>query len=109
MLVQAEIIDEITDKRENETNPVTFSCQATGEPAPNIVWYFNSIMINTSNTRKFNISKSLNETVVTSLLAIMDTQSSDVGTYTCHALNIIGSDSSSGILTVNGTHDWYIL
>ena len=32
----------------------------------------------------------------------MSAQSSDVGKYTCHAENIIGTDRSSGILTVNG-------
>ena len=36
-----------------------------------------------------------------SLLTIMNTQSSDVGRYTCFAKNIIGSDRSSGVLTVN--------
>ena len=33
---------------ESEINTVTFSCQATGEPVPNISWGFGSIMINTS-------------------------------------------------------------
>ena len=103
-LVQAEIIDEITDETENETNPVTFICQAIGEPVPIMSWMFNSIMINMSDTSKYNISNSLNETAVKSSLTIMNTQPSDVGTYTCHAQNIIGSDSSSGILTINGTY-----
>ena len=101
-LVQAEIIDGVTDETDNETNPVTFSCQATGEPVPNISWYFNSIMMITSNSSKYNISNSFDETLVTSLLTIMNIQSSDVGTYTCHAENFIGIDRSFGILTVNG-------
>ena len=60
-------------------------------------------MINVSDSSsKYNISNSLYETVVTSSLTISNVQSSDVGTYTCRAKNIIGVDQSSGILTVNG-------
>ena len=47
----------------------------------------------------------MNENVVVSSLTITNAQSSDVGTYTCHAENIIGSDRSSGVLTVNGNCD----
>ena len=90
---------------ENETNPVTFSCQATGEPVPNITWYFNGVMINISDASKYNKSTLVNGTSVESLLTIINTQSSDVGTYTCQAENIIGNDSSSGILVVNGKYD----
>jgi len=101
-LVQSEITDELTDLLENETNPILFSCQAIGEPVPTISWYYNGSMINVSDTSKYNVSSSVNGTVVMSSLTIMNTQSSDVGTYTCHAENIIGIDRSSGILTVNG-------
>ena len=61
-------------------------------------------MINASDETKYNISDSANGTAVTSLLTIMNAQSSDVGTYICYAENIIGSDSSYGILTVNGKY-----
>ena len=86
---------------ENETNPIIFSCQATGEPVPSISWYFNGVMINES---KYNVSNTLRETTVTSLLTITNANSFDVGTYTCQAENIIGIDQSSGVLTVNGKH-----
>ena len=69
---------------------------------PNISWYFNGEMIDVSNASKYIISNSLNGTMVTSLLTIMNTQSYDVGRYTCVAENIIGSDQSSGVLSVNG-------
>ena len=101
-IVQAEIITNVSDLLENENNTVTFSCQATGQPVPTISWYFNDVMVNVSDTSKYNISSSVNETVVKSFLTITNAQSSDVGTYTCHAENIIGIDRSSGILTVNG-------
>ena len=92
----------MTDLLENETNPITFTCQATGEPLPTISWYFNGVMINALNTSDYNISNTVSGVVVESLLTIFNAQSSDVGTYTCHAENVIGSDSSSGILTLNG-------
>ena len=89
---------------ENETNPIIFSCQAIGEPVPTINWYFNGAMINVSDASKYNVSNASNGTMVTNALAIMNAQSPDVGTYTCYAMNIIGIDSSSGILTVNGKY-----
>ena len=101
---QSEITSEVPDLLENETNPVTFSCQATGEPVPNITWYFNGVMINISDASKYNKSTLVNGTSVESLLTIINTQSSDVGTYTCQAENIIVNDSSSGILVVNGKY-----
>ena len=46
----------------------------------------------------------INDIMVESFITIMNTQSLDAGTYTCYAENIIDSDSSSGILTVNGMY-----
>ena len=101
-VVPAEVINDVIDFLENETNPVTFSCQATGEPIPTIIWYFNSIMINASNTRKYNISNSTNGSVITSVFTILNTQSSDAGNYTCYAENDLGNDQDPGALTING-------
>ena len=78
-------------------------CQATGVPVPYIQWYFNNaVMINLSNSSKYNSSSmALNETIIESTLFIINAESSDVGTYTCEAENIIGADQSSAVLTVN--------
>ena len=81
---------------------MTFNCQAIGEPLPHITWQFNDIMINVSDATKYTVSDTLNETVVISSFTIINTQSSDVGTYTCFAENIIGSDRRSAVLTING-------
>ena len=89
---------------ENETNPITFSCQATGEPVPIISWYYNGLMINVSDESEYNVSSSMNDIVITSYLTIMNAQSYDVGIYTCEAENFIGNDSSSGVLTINGRY-----
>ena len=101
-VVQAEITDGVMDMLENETNPIIFSCQAVGEPIPAISWYFNGAMINISDVSKYSVLNTSNGTMVTSALSIMNAESPDVGTYTCYAENIIGNDSSSGILIVNG-------
>ena len=85
----------------NERNNVTFLCQSVGEPVPGISWYFNGVMINVpDNSSKYMIvSRSLNITTENAL-TVYNVTSSDVGTYTCNSSNIIGSITSSGILTV---------
>lgn len=85
----------------NESEPITFTCQAVGQPVPNIVWYFNGNLINESNKDLMVIINMINITT-TSTLTVNNTQSAHVGTYTCVASNDIGSVTSSGVLTVNG-------
>ena len=101
-LVQPEVTDSLTDHNviEDEANLVTFTCEAIGEPSPTISWYFNDVMMITSD--KYNISVGRIPGRVESLFTIVNPETSDAGTYTCHAENVVGSDNSSGILTVNG-------
>ena len=103
-VVQAEISEAVSDMLENETDSVTFTCKATGDPVPAISWYFNGTMINISDTSKYNVVSSINGLIITSLLTIMNLQSSDAGIYMCEGENFIGPDQSYGILTVNGKH-----
>ena len=100
LLVQAEVIKKLTDLLINGTYPITFSCEATGEPVPTISWYFNTVSINDAN--KYNISEFVNGSVVTSVLTILNVQSCDVGTYTCEAKNTIVRHRKSAVLTTNG-------
>ena len=102
--VQPEITEEVTDVLENETNSVTFNCQAVGEPVPTISWYFDGIMINVTDTSKYSVSNSINNTEVTSSITILNTQSSNAGMYTCEAENFISTNRTSGVLTVNGEY-----
>ena len=89
------------DQIQDEGTTATFTCQATGEPVPTISWYFNNIVL--ANGAKHTISMmSVNTTTINSTLTIMSVESSDVGTYTCNATNVVSSDTSSGVLTVNG-------
>ena len=98
--IESSIHNEVRDQTEN----VTFLCQAVGEPVSDISWYFNGVMINVSDNRsKYMImSISLNITTTENTLTVYNITSSDVGTYTCSSSNIFGSMTSSGILTVTG-------
>ena len=94
----------IDNEIRNQSENVTFLCQSVGEPVPDISWYFNGVMINVSdNSSKYMIvSRSLNITTTENTLTVYNVTSSDVGTYTCTATNIVGKDSNSGHLLVNG-------
>ena len=89
------------DQSRNESDTASFTCQATGEPVPTISWYFNGDLLVNGMERMILVT-SLNSTTNSSTLTIMNIQSSDVGTYTCNATNVVSNDTSSGILTVNG-------
>jgi len=91
------------DRAKNVGDNISFTCQSTSEPVANISWYFNSALVNETNLNKYDISQlSLNTTTISNTLTIMNVESSDVGTYTCNATNVISTDISSGVLTVNG-------
>ena len=91
------------DQTQYEGYNASFSCQATGEPVPTISWYFNGAPVDEANAMKYTLSMmSLNTTTIINTLTIMSVESSDVGTYTCNATNVVSTDSSSGVLTVNG-------
>ena len=94
---------EVMDQAQNETNTASFTCQATGEPVPTISWYFNDVPLDATDTKKYTVSViSSNVTTNSGRLTIVSVQSSDVGTYTCNATNVVSSDTISGVLTVNG-------
>ena len=93
------------DQTSNEGDTASFTCQATSEPVPTISWYFDGVAVNEINTMKYTTSEvTLNITTISNTLTIMSVESSDVGTYTCNATNVVSSDTiaSSGVLTVNG-------
>ena len=94
------INDEIRNQQEN----VTFSCISVGEPVPDITWSFNGAVIDEFNGYSI-VSRSLNTTTIEETLTVNNVVSSDAGTYTCTSSNIIGSVTSSGILTVTSKLD----
>jgi len=102
-IVTPDTSPDIMDQLKNEGDTAFFTCQATGRPVPTISWYFNGVPVNETNAIKYTISTmSLNTTTINNTLTIMNVDSSDVGTYTCNATNVISTDISSGVLTVNG-------
>ena len=102
-VVTSIISSEVMDQIQNEAESALFICQATGVPVPTISWYFNGASVDVTNTMKCTLSEtSVNTTTISSTLTIMSVQSSDVGTYTCNATNVVSTDISSGVLTVNG-------
>ena len=100
-LVNSTISLEVFDQTQDEGATASFTCQATGGPVPTISWYFNGALLADGATHTIS-ETSVNATTINSTLTIMSVQSSDVGTYTCNATNVVSSDTSSGVLTVNG-------
>jgi len=99
-------VSPVADDIENEGSSANFDCQATGLPVPTICWYFNDVPVDMTNTVKYNV---LSNAPGQSTLRIINVQSSDVGTYTCKATNVVSSDTSSGVLTVNGEFTFQLI
>ena len=92
-LVAPSINPEVMNQTLNEGSNAVFICNFTGEPVPIIRWYFNGSLLEDDTTKYI---------IITYELQVLNVQSSDVGTYTCYATNVVSSDTSSGILTVRG-------
>jgi len=100
-----DISPEVINQTLNDGDTALFTCQATGNPIPNISWYFNGVPVKKDNATKYNImisEMSLNSIAKSSTLTIMNVQSPDIGTYTCEAINFASTDTSSGVLTIKG-------
>ena len=95
----------MVDRIANETEAVFLSCQATGEPVPTFSWFFKNAPLDVADAMKYEFDFPLPNLII---LRIGDVQSSDAGTYTCNATNEVSSDTSSGILTVNG-EEYFIM
>ena len=96
------------DDTENEGDTANFYCHATGEPVPTVSWYFNDVPVDVTNTVKYDVVLTMFSTSILSILRINNVQSSDVGTYTCNATNVVSSDTTCGVLTVNGEQTCYM-
>ena len=96
------ITTQLMNQTENESAIASYTCQADGEPLPTISWYFNGDPLGPANSTKYMFTDRPLATSVMSILNIRDLEASDAGTYTCDATNVLSTDTSSGILTVNG-------
>ena len=102
-LVAPVISPEVMDQTVNEGSDAIFVCTVTSEPVPTISWYFNGAPVDEANADKYTITpRELMNNAYVRMLNIKEISSSDVGTYTCNATNVVSTDTSSGVLTVNG-------
>ena len=96
------ISHEVINQTVKEEGSVLITCEGSGKPIPSISWYFNGAPVEEVNTIKYKISETLlNPITKISTLAVMSLTLSDMGTYTCNAVNQVSSDSGSGVVTVN--------
>ena len=76
---------------------ITFTCKATGVPAPDLKWFKNDKEIVPSD----QVTIEIKETGETSLV-ITNVQPEHDGTYSCQATNPAGSDKTKAELFVEG-------
>ena len=96
-IVAPEIFSDIIDLSGERTDLANFTCQATGEPVPEISWYFNGTIIDELDTSKYMImSTSINTTTAESMLTVYNVTIADMDAYTCDAASMVGSDLSYG-------------
>ena len=93
----------------NEGDTAYFTCKADGEPLPIISWYFNGALLNQINTSKYLFTEIRRVSSVVETLNIVNAQSSDAGTYTCNATNVVSTDTSSGVLTFRSELQFVLL
>ena len=89
------ILSEIQDLSDEGRDEVNFTCEAIGEPVPDISWYYNDIMINDS-IKYMIMTRLLNITTTESTLTVYNAINSDVGVYSCTASNALGNVTSHG-------------
>ena len=94
----------------NNGSSAVFQCEASAVPEHNVFWTFTNssgstrgiISTTESDTDKYQVKRMRGTGARFGVLTILDVQYEDRGTYTCTAINSVGSDISNANLTVHG-------
>ena len=76
----------------------TLMCNATGYPAPSILWFHNGTAVNESS--RITIIRQSSSRVSLSVLSISTAVATDAGIYTCNASSPEFQTVSSGLVNV---------
>lgn len=86
----------LTDIEVPEGCPVELACQVVGDPEPEIIWYCNGAIIKPSRYFQMGYQDSIASLIINEVFP------EDEGTYTCEAVNDLGSNVSHSHLKVQG-------
>uniref|UniRef100_A0A7E4UT28 Muscle M-line assembly protein unc-89 n=1 Tax=Panagrellus redivivus TaxID=6233 RepID=A0A7E4UT28_PANRE len=89
----------LTDLTINESENAVFECSVTGKPVPDVSWFKDGRPVYVDNKR---ITEKIETTSGKRVLIISNTTASDVGTYSCQAVNKVGASSTKADLKING-------
>ena len=94
----------------NNGSSAVFQCEASAVPEHNVFWTFTNsdgitlsiISTTESDTDKYQVNRTRGIGAGFGELTVIGVQYEDRGTYTCTAMNSVGSDVSDASLTVQG-------
>ncbi len=97
----------VTDISANQTvtspAPVSFNCTVDSYPSSTITWLHNGAEVLVDSTRvTISTVQQVDNRTQESTLTLLNTTAEDTGTYTCSAVNYVGSTSTTTELLVLG-------
>lgn len=87
-------------RQSDDGHRVTFECELTGEPDPDVTWYRNTEVI--KDKGRWRLKKSKKANVFTQTLIMDRVTPEDSATYICHAKNSAGDAKSIINLNFDG-------
>ena len=96
----------VTDISDNQTvtspAPVSFNCTVDSYPPSTITWLHNGADVQAAPPRVTNSTVPVDNRTQESTLTLLNTTAEDTGTYTCSAVNSVGSGNMTTELQVLG-------
>ena len=83
-------------------DPVSFNCTVDSYPSSNITWLHNGAEVQAAPPRVTISTVQVDSRTQESTLTLLSTTSEDIGTYTCSAVNEVGSTNMTTELRVLG-------